>query len=134
MKLKCLIYHMPSFLNLSTIFPDNPSPPIVKSHPYVIPIINVSTIFPKTSSLIIGKSHPYFYRTNGHHSSSYNPDNLPLLVAAHSKSHQHPFNSCWNVRILLNLSPNNNHITCCHLKSAYQFILSFRHSAGIKLR
>ena len=45
-------------------------------------------------------------RMSGHRSSSINPNNLPLLVAIHNKSHQLPFNSCWNVRVLHNLPPN----------------------------
>ena len=72
-------------------------------------------------------------RMNGHRSSSNSPDDLPLPVPIHTRSHQLPFNSCWNVRVLHNLPPTN-HITCCHLELAYQFILSSRHSPGINLR
>ena len=43
-------------------------------------------------------------RMNDHRSSSNNPDNLSLQVAIHTKSHQLPFNSCWAVRLLHNLS------------------------------
>ena len=39
---------------------------------------------------------------NGHQSSN-NPDNLPHLVTIDTKTHQLPFNSCWNVHILHNL-------------------------------
>jgi hypothetical protein len=42
-------------------------------------------------------------RMNGHQSSSNNPYNLPLLVAIHTKSHQLPFNPCWNVHVLYNV-------------------------------
>ena len=49
---------------------------------------------------------------NGHRFSSNSLDDLPLLVAIHTKSHKLPYNSCWNVRILQNLPPNTNHITC----------------------
>ena len=35
-----------------------------------------------------------------------------------------PFNSCWNLRVLHNLPPNTDQITCCHLELAYQFVLS----------
>ena len=38
-----------------------------------------------------------------HRSSSNNPDNLPLPVAIHTKSHKLPFNSCWKVYVLHNL-------------------------------
>jgi hypothetical protein len=40
---------------------------------------------------------------SGDRSSSNNPDNLSLPVAIHAKSHQLPFNSCLNVRVLHNL-------------------------------
>ena len=63
-------------------------------------------------------------RMSGHWSSSNNSDKLPLPVAVHIKSHQLPFNSCWNVHVLYNLSPNANHIIHRHLKLSYQFILS----------
>ena len=36
-------------------------------------------------------------RMNGHHSSN-SPDNLPLLVTTHTRSHKLPFDSYWNVR------------------------------------
>ena len=44
-------------------------------------------------------------RMNGHRSSSNRPDDLPLPVAIHTRSHHLPFNSCWNVRVLHNLPP-----------------------------
>ena len=67
-------------------------------------------------------------RMNGHRSSLNNPDNLPLLVAIQTKSHQLHFNSCWNVHVLRNLPPNTNHITCHHHELTYQFVLSSRHT------
>ena len=48
-------------------------------------------------------------RMNGQRSSSNNPNNLPLPVTLHTKSHQLPFNSCWNVCVLQNL-PKTIHI------------------------
>ena len=69
-----------------------------------------------------------------HWSFSNNSDNLPLPVAMHTKAHRLPFISCWNVGLLHNLPPNTNHITCCRIELAYQFILSSRHSPGINLR
>ena len=57
---------------------------------------------------------------NGHQSSN-NPDNSPFPVATHTKSHQLPFNSCWDVCVLHNLPPNTNHITRYHLELSYQF-------------
>ena len=65
-------------------------------------------------------------RMNYHRSSSNNPENLPLPVVIHTKSHQLSFNSCWNVRALHNLPYNTNHITRRHLELSYQFILSSR--------
>ena len=45
-----------------------------------------------------------------HQSSNKSPNNLSLLVVNHTKSHQLPFNSCWNVLILQNPSPEqSNH-------------------------
>ena len=41
-------------------------------------------------------------RRNDHRTSN-NPDNLPLPVAVHLKSHLFPFNSCWNICVLHNL-------------------------------
>ena len=38
-----------------------------------------------------------------------------------------------DVCVLHNLLPNTNHITCCHLELAYQFVVSSRHSHGINL-
>ena len=73
-------------------------------------------------------------RLNGHWSSSNSPDDLPFPVAIHTRSHQLPFDSCWNVRVLHNLPPNTNLITRHHLELAYQFILSSRHSPGINLQ
>ena len=61
-------------------------------------------------------------------------DNLPIPVAIHTKSHQLPFDCCWNVCVLHNLPPNINHIIHCHLELAYQFVLSSRYSPGINLR
>ena len=62
------------------------------------------------------------------------PTLMPLLVAIHSKSHQLPFNSRWNVHVLHNLPPDTNHITCHHLELSHQFALSSGHSAVINLR
>ena len=73
-------------------------------------------------------------RINGHRSSSNSPDDLPLPVAIHTRSHHLPFNSCWNVRVLHHLTPNTDQITCRHLELAYQFVLSSRLSPGINLR
>ena len=70
---------------------------------------------------------------NGLQSSSNSPDNLPLPVTIHTKSHQLPFDSCWNVHVLYNLLPNTNHISHHYLELTYQFILSSRHSPGINL-
>ena len=54
---------------------------------------------------------------NDHHSSSNNPDNLPLLVAIHTKSHHLPFNSCWNLHLLHNVPPQKqNSISHYHLE------------------
>ena len=75
-----------------------------------------------------------FYFLNSHHSSSNSPDNLPLPISICTKSHQLPFNSCWNVYVLHNLLPNTNHMTCYHLELAYQFVPSSRHSFDISLR
>ena len=48
---------------------------------------------------------------NGHRSSSNNSDDLLLPLTIHTRSHQLPFDSCWNVRVLHNLPPYTNHIT-----------------------
>ena len=58
----------------------------------------------------------------------------PLMVTIHTKSHQLPFNSCWNVHVLHNLSHNTNHNTHRHLELICQFVLSARHNPGINLR
>jgi len=63
-------------------------------------------------------------RMNGHRSSSNSPDDLPLPVAIHARSHQLPFDSCWNIHVLHNLLPNTNHITRRHLEFVYEFTLS----------
>ena len=60
--------------------------------------------------------------------------NVTIPVAIHTKCHQLAFNSCWNECGLHDLFPNTNHIACCHLEFAYQFILSSRQSPGINLR
>ena len=84
-------------------------------------------------SLYVGKTKNILLtRMNGHRSSSNNPDNLTLPITIHTK--QFPFIICWNICVLHNLPPNNNHITCCHLKLVYQFVLSFRHSTGVNFR
>ena len=59
-----------------------------------------------TLSQEVWQTHTYMY----HRYNS--PDDLPLPIAIHTRSHQLPFNSYWNVRALLNLPPNTNLITC----------------------
>ena len=93
------------------------------------PLATSSTSLPASSMVPNSLST----RMNDHRSSSNNPDNLSLQVAIHTKSHQLPFNSCWNVRVLHNLTPNTNHIIRHHLELAYQFFLSSRHTPGINL-
>ena len=104
-----------------------------------------STLMPLASPATSSNSSPdSFYvgetknnvttRMDGHWSSSNNPENLPLPVAIHMKSHQLPFNSCRNVCVIHNLPPNTNHITHRHLELPYQFVLFSRHSPGINLR
>ena len=68
------------------------------------------------------------------YSSSNSPEDLPLPVAIHTRSHHLPFNSCWNVRVPHNLPPNTDQITLRRLELAYQFVLSSRLSPGINLR
>ena len=50
----------------------------------------------------------YYLQMNGHRSSSNSPDDLPLPVAIHTRSHQFPFDSCWNVCVLHHLPQNTN--------------------------
>ena len=60
-----------------------------------------------------------------------NTDNLPITVAMYTQCHKLLFNSCWNVRVIHNLSSNINHITPRHLELGYQLILSSKHSLGL---
>ena len=76
----------------------------------------------RNSIKIFWRSQPSFSirnslstRINGHRFSSNSPDDLPLPLAIHTRSHKLPFDSCWNVRVLHNLPPNTNFITRHHL-------------------
>jgi len=63
---------------------------------------------------------------------AYEHNTLPVIII--TKSHQLPFNPCWNVCVLHNLPPNTNHITRHHLELAYQFVMSSRYSPDINVR
>ena len=111
----------------------SPTSPILSTPMLLAPPANSSTSSPAHSGMLFYvrvTKNSWSTRMNGHQSSSKNPDNLTLTVPIHNKSHQLPFNSCWNVRVLHNLLPNTNHITCCHLDLIYQFFLSSRYSPG----
>ena len=54
-------------------------------------------------------------------SSKYGPCSL-VLGDRLWKSQQLPFNSCWNVHAIHNLSPNTIHITRCHLELSYPLV------------